>query len=141
MTQPVGVQTPPLISVPPALVQIPDTIGELAGVYGKCHAAFVGGTLAPHGGHNLAEPAAVGVPVFFGPHVEKTLTTARSLQEGGGGLLVSSAEELGAGLARLLSDPEERRKRGDAASAAVRFLQGATERTIEFLQDSGALRR
>jgi 3-deoxy-D-manno-octulosonic-acid transferase len=116
-----------------------DTIGELGGVYPQCDVAFVGGTLSPHGGHNLAEPAAVGVPVLFGPHVEKTSTTAESLVASGGGLMVSGAEELGAHLARLLSDSSERARRGAAARDAIESLQGATERTVQFLRESGAL--
>jgi 3-deoxy-D-manno-octulosonic-acid transferase len=31
---------------------------------------FVGGSLVPHGGQNMLEPAAQGKAVLFGPHVE-----------------------------------------------------------------------
>src|SRR5438105_487397 len=46
-----------------------DTIGELARVYRHATVAFIGGSLVPTGGHNPIEPAAVGVPVCFGPHM------------------------------------------------------------------------
>src|SRR4051794_21940458 len=46
-----------------------DTFGELAKMYRFATAAFVGGSLAPNGGHNPIEPAAVGVPVCFGLHM------------------------------------------------------------------------
>jgi 3-deoxy-D-manno-octulosonic-acid transferase len=116
-----------------------DTMGELAGVYTGCDVAFVGGTLSPHGGHNLAEPAGVGVPVFFGPHVDKILTVARPLLESGGGLMISGSEDLAAGLKRLLLDTEERARRGAAARGVIRSLQGATKRTLDFLAESGVL--
>jgi 3-deoxy-D-manno-octulosonic-acid transferase len=118
-----------------------DTIGELTGVYAGCDVAFVGGTLAPHGGHNVAEPAAVGVPVLFGPHVSNTLIAAERLTESGGGIMVSGSQELSAKLIELLSDSEERRRRGAAAREAIRSLQGAAERTVDFLEESGALGR
>ncbi|HED65849.1 MAG TPA: 3-deoxy-D-manno-octulosonic acid transferase, partial [Planctomycetes bacterium] len=54
----------------PAKVAIVDTIGELERVYGLADLVFVGGSLGDFGGHNLLEPAAQGVPVLFGPHVD-----------------------------------------------------------------------
>lgn len=120
-------------------VLVLDTMGELGAIYAACELAFVGGTLAPFGGHNLAEPAALGVPVLFGPHVEKTQEVAQSLVVSGGGLTVSTAEELAARLADLLIDVKERSRRGQAARAAVKSLQGATNRTLQFLEELSVL--
>jgi 3-deoxy-D-manno-octulosonic-acid transferase len=47
-----------------------DTTGELAAVYGLATVAFVGGTLVPRGGHNILEPAALGIPAVIGPSME-----------------------------------------------------------------------
>src|SRR5207249_552043 len=44
--------------------------GVLAGYYAVADVAFVGGTLAPYGGHNPLEPAACGAAVLTGPHLE-----------------------------------------------------------------------
>lgn len=41
--------------------------GILASLYGLADIAFVGGTLAPIGGHNILEPLAHNVPVIVGP--------------------------------------------------------------------------
>ena len=50
-------------------VLILDTIGELRALYGRSAVAFVGGSLfAGRGGQNVGEPAAVSVPVLFGPY-------------------------------------------------------------------------
>jgi len=116
-----------------------DTMGELGGIYARCELAFVGGTLAPIGGHNLAEPAALGVPVLFGPHVDKIQGVAQSLMSSGGGLMVSTAEELALQLTDLLLDAGERNRRGRAAREAVDSLRGATDRTLRFLEESGVL--
>ncbi len=53
-----------------ALVYILDTHGDLAQLYAAADLAILGGTFAPHGGHNPNEPAAFGVPVVTGPHTE-----------------------------------------------------------------------
>lgn len=45
-----------------------DTIGMLNAAYHAGDIAFVGGTIAPIGGHNLLEPALAGLPVLYGPH-------------------------------------------------------------------------
>ncbi len=44
-----------------------DTLGELLDFYAMGDVAFVGGSLVPVGGHNLLEPAALGLPVLAGP--------------------------------------------------------------------------
>ena len=64
-----GVATGPLVITPLVL---------------KFAAAFVGGTLAPVGGHNLLEPAAFGVPVLFGPYTGHTRQSAGRLLDFGG---------------------------------------------------------
>ena len=50
-------------------VLLVDTVGELMDIYALSDLAFVGGSLVATGGHNLLEPASVGVPSIFGPHM------------------------------------------------------------------------
>ena len=52
-----------------AQVFIGDTIGELIVFYAAADVSFVGGTLVERGGHIMLEPAALGLPVLYGPHV------------------------------------------------------------------------
>jgi len=47
-----------------------DTHGELRSLYGAADLVLLGGTLAPHGGHNPNEAATFGVPVVTGPYTE-----------------------------------------------------------------------
>jgi 3-deoxy-D-manno-octulosonic-acid transferase len=51
-------------------VFILDTHGDLATLYASADLVILGGTFAPHGGHNPNEPAIYGVPVLAGPHTE-----------------------------------------------------------------------
>ncbi|MGH9465961.1 MAG: 3-deoxy-D-manno-octulosonic acid transferase, partial [Terriglobales bacterium] len=57
-------------AMPAGGVLLLDSLGELASAYSTATVAFVGGSLVPHGGHNLLEPAYWGVPVTFGRHME-----------------------------------------------------------------------
>ncbi len=98
---------------PPVLLL--DTLGELAGLYEGAVAAFVGGTLAPVGGHNVVEPARAGVPVLFGPHVENVGALVGRLQSSGGAVLVRDARDLEERLAELLANPVRARHMSEAA--------------------------
>ena len=44
-------------------------MGDLTLLYAASDIALVGGSMIPHGGHNVLEPCALGVPVIFGPHM------------------------------------------------------------------------
>ena len=46
-----------------------DTIGELESFYALADLVYIGGSLVPHGGQNMLEPAAQGIAVVYGPHV------------------------------------------------------------------------
>lgn len=118
---------------PPSRVIVLDTTGELQEVYSIASVAFVGGTLAPYGGHNPLEPAAAGVPVVLGPHTESCAESARALIEGGGAVLVRSSEELREAVRRLLRRDDLRRRAAEGALEVVERGRGATERTLEIL--------
>ena len=74
-----------------------DTLGELADFYAAADVAFVGGSLVPVGGHNLLEPAALGVPVLSGPQQFNSPELARALSERGALTIVHDAAELAGG--------------------------------------------
>jgi len=122
-----------------APVLLLDGLGELAGLYAGARAAFVGGTLAPVGGHNLLEPALAGTPVVFGPHVENARAAADLLGASGGGFRMATAAELGARLLDLLGDEGAARRAGDAARAAVLDREGPLAVTLALVR--GTLRR
>ena len=108
---------------------IVDTIGELEAVFGLADVAFVGGSLMPHGGQNVLEPAAQGLPVLFGPHMQNFVSEVALLKEHGGCRQVADAAELGRVVAELLADPEAVRALGRAGEEVVSAQRGATEAT------------
>jgi 3-deoxy-D-manno-octulosonic-acid transferase len=114
---------------------IVDTIGELERLYGLADVVFVGGSLVPHGGQNMLEPAALGRAVLHGPHVENFSQEARLLEKAGGSLIVRDPEHLADVLEQLLQDEGQRKLMGQAGREAVEAQKGATARTLRVLAD------
>ena len=112
-----------------------DTIGELENFYAAADVAFVGGSLVPVGGHNLLEPAALGVATLSGPAQGNAPDVARLLCENGGLRLVSDAGELGAAVRTLLADQSARRRMGAAAQATVAANRGALDQALAMIRD------
>lgn len=110
-----------------------DSLGELPMFYAAGDVAFVGGSLVPVGGHNLLEPAALGMPVISGPYNFNAQDIATLLHETGGLQLVGDAAELGAAVVVLLSDPALRRERGAQARQMVADSGGALEKLLGLL--------
>jgi len=77
-----------------APVILMDRMGLLADLFYGADLAFVGGTLADLGGHNLMEPVAAGVPVLFGPSLENVRDAASQILQHKQGLMVHDAKEL-----------------------------------------------
>ncbi len=114
-------------------VYLGDTMGELLTLYGAADLAFVGGSLVPIGGHNLLEPAVLGVPVLTGPQLSNFEEVAEVLRRADALVEVVDGRALAAALAKLFADPAERRRLGEAGRAVVASNRGALERTLDGL--------
>ena len=110
-----------------------DTLGELLEFYAACDLAFVGGSLVAVGGHNLLEPAALGLPVIAGPHQFNSPDVARVLAQRGALITVHDAQELSQVVARLLADADLRARLGDAARSAIDSHRGALARLLRIM--------
>lgn len=116
-----------------------DTIGELTAAYPLAIVVFVGGSLVPHGGHNILEPAALGRAIVTGAHtanfdsIVQAFLAAEAIMQ----LPAASDEEIVSALAdsfsKLFANAELNRHLGDRAAAVCRESRGATERTTAFL--------
>lgn len=115
-------------------VIIVDTVGELAQIYRVASVVFVGGSLAPTGGHNMLEPALLRKPVLFGPHTTNFRESAELLLEAEGALVARDGAELEAHMGALLMDAERRRLMGEAAFKAVAGRRGAIKHTLELVE-------
>ena len=119
---------------PAPFVLLLDSVGELLEFYAAADVAFVGGSLVPVGGHNLLEPAALGIPVLTGPHNFNGAEVAQVLIAGGGAEIVHGARELGARVSVLLSDPAQRERIGSQGRAAVAGSRGALTRLLALIE-------
>lgn len=114
-------------------VYLGDTMGELPLFYAASDIAFVGGSLMPIGGHNLLEPAALGLPVLTGPHLFNFVEISDNLVKAGGAQIVANALELEIALKRLITNPEQRFKIGEQGKQVVQNNKGALERVLNLL--------
>jgi 3-deoxy-D-manno-octulosonic-acid transferase len=114
-------------------VLLVDTVGELALLYASADIAFVGGSLVPIGGHNLLEPAALGLPVLTGPSYSNSKEIARLLLARGAALQVNSSAELAALLKRLIEDPAERHRIGLIGQEIIAANRGSVEKLLALI--------
>ena len=96
-------------------VLVLDSVGELVRFLPAAWAVFVGGSIAPLGGHNVLEPATFGRAVAFGPHTENVAEAARALCASGGGATVRVPADLARYWGRLLARREVAEAIGDRA--------------------------
>jgi 3-deoxy-D-manno-octulosonic-acid transferase len=110
-----------------------DTIGELAALYALADVAFVGGSLVPHGGHNIIEPAQHGVATVVGNHTENFRDIVNLFQSRDAVRIVGPAE-LPLVLLELLANDAERIALGERAAETMRSQIGATALTADELE-------
>jgi 3-deoxy-D-manno-octulosonic-acid transferase len=110
-----------------------NTLGELLAFYAAGDLAFVGGSLVPIGGHNLLEPAALGLPVIAGPHNFNSEDIARMLVERGAVTIAADAGSVATQVVALLADPAARARMGAIGRKAVDDNRGAVDRLMAFL--------
>jgi 3-deoxy-D-manno-octulosonic-acid transferase len=117
-------------------VYLLDTLGELPPFYAAGDVAFVGGSLGVDhvGGHNLLEPAALGLPIVAGPHNFNSTDIARMLIERQALRIVNDPAELATVVGDLLARPSLRTSMGAAGRMTVDDNRGAVKRLMEFLE-------
>lgn len=117
-----------------------DSIGELRAAYPLAEIVFVGGSLIPHGGQSILEPAAAGKAIVTGPHTHNFEEVIRTfigsnavvrLGEYTGGQM---ADEIFFALSDLLENAGRRNELGRNAAAVMKANRGATRKTIDALK-------
>lgn len=118
-----------------ASVFIGDTMGELPLFYAASDVAFVGGSLVREGGHNMLEPAALGIPVVFGPYVHDVAEISDRLIEAGAGRKVQDKGELGAAVVEYMHDANLRHVAGQRGREFVKQNRGALKLVMELVDE------
>ena len=114
-------------------VLVLDTLGELAQVYPLATVVFVGGSLAPAGGHNVLEPAVAGKAIIVGPHMDNFREMAAAFLAEDALVQVRDAAGLTDAVVRLFADAAARDALGARAQRIVARNRGALDRTVDAL--------
>ncbi len=116
-----------------------DTIGELTAVYPLADVVFVGGSLIPHGGQSILEPAGAARPIVTGAHTQNFTAAVETFLRADALVRLPSLTEgevpraLAAAFADLLGDPRRRDQLGENALRVINEGGGAVERTLDHL--------
>lgn len=106
-----------------AQIYIADTIGELESFMAAAQLVIIGGSLVDRGGQNLVEPARLGLPILFGPHMDNFAEESEKLRSAGGAQRFLNDTDLQRAIIELFRDPEGRQRLGDNAAATVAAAQ------------------
>ena len=112
-----------------------DTIGELQMIYAAADIAFVGGSLVSVGGHNLIEPAALGLPILTGPHLENFAEISKLLQNAGAAQFVSDADAIENAVIALCDADSLREKMGKCAQETIKANRGALQKHLDCIEN------
>lgn len=116
-------------------VFILDTVGELLYFYNIADIVFVGGSLIKKGGHNILEPAILGKPILFGPHMFNFRDIAALFLEQDAAVMVKDQEQLYLKVKDLLDNPSKAELLSQKAGGLLTANQGATAKNLEAIKD------
>ncbi len=116
-----------------------DTIGELRAIYPLAEIVFVGGSLIPHGGQSIFEPAAAGKAIVTGPHMVNFAAAVKEFLDKDALVQIKSVSDkdasakIAAVFDELLSNAEKRTMLGANALEVMKHNRGAAIRTVEYI--------
>ena len=116
-----------------------DSIGELRAAYPLAEIVFVGGSLIPHGGQSIFEPAAAGKAIVTGPYTANFEAAVTEFLDKEAIVQIESVTEkdaskkVAAELKLLLASAETRNELGKNALDTMDHNRGAAKRTVEYI--------
>ncbi|MEE9606033.1 MAG: 3-deoxy-D-manno-octulosonic acid transferase [Candidatus Scalindua sp.] len=112
-----------------------DTVGDLEKIYALSDYVFVGKSLVPSGGQNMMEPAGLGKPVIFGPHVFNFKEEVGMLLRNEAAKMVETEDELCGTIEFFIKNPEAAKEMGLRAQGVVSEKRGATEKNMDIIRE------
>ena len=114
-------------------VYLGDTMGDMALLFAASDVAFIGGSFATTGGHNMLEAVAVDVPVITGPHLHNFATISQKLLEKQAMVVVHDTDALAAQIINWLHSDEQRAIIAQRAREVLVDNQGAVARITDLI--------
>jgi 3-deoxy-D-manno-octulosonic-acid transferase len=114
-------------------VYVADTLSELGLLYRTVDVVFVGGSLVPHGGQNIAEAARLGCAIVCGPHLYNFSAISQRLMRESALTIVNDSENLANEVRSLLRDIDLTKSQ---ASAARRVTEEDAKAGTQNLQET-----
>lgn len=111
-----------------------DSMGELVVFYAAGDVAFVGGTLVTVGGHNILEPALLGIPVITGPHFHNFVEITEKLRDAGACRQIGDEHQLADTVIELLKDADARFAMGEQGRRIVADNRGALNSVMGLIE-------
>lgn len=115
-------------------VLLADTMGELTLWYSHACVCFIGGSLAPIGGHNALEAMACAKPVLFGPHTQHFQELYQDIESAGAGQRIDSARLLVHTATQWMKDKALVQRKGQLAREFVLRQQGSSQRNVQAIR-------
>ncbi|ELA4930533.1 lipid IV(A) 3-deoxy-D-manno-octulosonic acid transferase [Vibrio vulnificus] len=117
-------------------VYLGDTMGEMLVLLGAADVCFMGGSLVGDkvGGHNVLEPAALGVPVIIGPSFFNFEEITIELQQANG-IIISEPPDIAHHVESLLFNLSMRKTIAGSAISVVQRNQGSLSTTLQIITD------
>ena len=113
-----------------------DKLGMLTKLYQLSTIAIVCGSFTDRvGGHNILEPASVGVPVLVGPYMHSQQTLFQSATAAHA-ICQVSYDDVAHTIEHFLTNEQARRQAADQAFHWAQTLRGATDRTVHILVEA-----
>ena len=116
-------------------VFICDTMGELLLFYAAIDVAFVGGSLVEHGGHNLLEPASLGVASITGFSNYNFTEISNMMFDAKATLKINNSDELANTVIHLFQNSNERFDMGERGRRVIDENKGALAAHLVLLDD------
>lgn len=115
-------------------VYLGDTMGELLTMYAVSDVAFVAGSFAQIGGHNMLEAAALSKPVVTGPHLHNFAEISQMMLVSNAMVTVQNGKELADVVSKLFADEMYRKSLGKNAFQVIEKNRGSLKKQIELIE-------
>ncbi len=115
-------------------ILVGDTMGEMMCYFSCADLVFMGGTMVPVGGHNILEPAALGLAIVYGPHIFNFYAINELFLQYQAASQVPDKSELEAVLRELLHNPQMAEEMAQRARQLFRQNAGALDKMMKLIR-------